>query len=158
MSSLKEFLAQKARQVNQVERRKRRDEWISAVDHLRNQLKEWLRQADTEGVLDVEEFEYDRHEESIGPYVVKGLEIRSDNAEIVVIPVGYGVMRPDLGIDAAIPVEGRVDITNKTDKVILYRTLTENGEEWLFKKGARGTPTRKLDQAAFEEIIQEQLS
>lgn len=157
MATLREFLIAKAHKPNQIERRKRRDDWVAAVKRLMAQLQDWLREADAEGYLDITKIPIEKHEESIGTYVVHGLEIRSDEAVVRVLPVGYGVLRP--GFDEGMRVEGRVDITNGTEKFILYRLLGGRNEQWIIGRGDLEHPKMpKLNQTRFEDAMQELLS
>src|SRR5436190_1422248 len=118
-----EFLEKKrAQQSHSKERRERRDEWVTAVGRLIEQLRSWLTESDPAGVLDVVPIEIERTEQALGIYTVPGLKISLGEAAVQVVPVGrnvVGIVGPqgDVGIRA----EGRVDITDGVRRFILYR-------------------------------------
>ena len=111
--NLKEFLSEKARQPNQLERRRLRDEWVAAVHRLMSQLQDWLRQADPEHVLDIGIIPVVKREQNIGTYEVPSLDVRDDETVIRVLPVGRNVLhaRSQNG-NETINAQGRVDITD----------------------------------------------
>src|SRR4051794_22353682 len=68
--------------------RARREEWVEAVRRLMKQLEGWLREADRDGVLDIQEEEHDLREESLGRYTAPGLRVRLGAREVSIRPVG----------------------------------------------------------------------
>ena len=157
MSTLRELLKEKAHESNQRERREKRDEWVAAVKRLIGQFREWLREADPEQVLDVMTLDIEKLEQGLGTYHVPGLEISLDDTTVRVLPVGRNVVgfvgpRGDAGIRAV----GRIDITDGSQKYILYRT-TEGGEDRWYALDGRFEATL-LDQHRFEAIMRDLLS
>lgn len=51
--SLREFLKAKADEYGVRDRHRLRDEWLASLNQLLDQLQEWLREADPEGLLDI---------------------------------------------------------------------------------------------------------
>jgi hypothetical protein len=155
--TLHEFLLKNAPR-DEIRRRQCRQEWVAAVDQLLAQLRAWLSEADTAGLLDLEPLEFEKREQGLGAYHVKGLAINFGERTVKVVPVGRTVLA-HLGPYAEAGhhnAEGRVDITNGAYKYFLYRKLTEAGEQWLVQ-GER-SDIRPLDREQFEAILQDLLS
>jgi hypothetical protein len=157
--TLREFLLQNAPRAEQEKRRRQwREEWIVAVDHLLAQLRAWLIEAGTADLLDLEPLSFEKREQWLGAYSIKGLAIHYGESTVKVVPVGRTVLahlgpHAEPGHENA---EGRVDITNGTSKYILYRNLTHAGEQWLVQ-GDR-SELRSLDRQQFEAILTDLLS
>ena len=67
---------------------RKRDEWVSAVDRLNQQIRSWLTQADPDHeVLDVRELPYQLRDEGIGSYEARGLLISLGRRQIRVEPI-----------------------------------------------------------------------
>jgi hypothetical protein len=156
--TFQEFLKDKARGMNAEEVRKRREEWLAAVDRLMAQLCAWLKEADPEGLLTVVPFAVEKREEGLGFYQAPGLSIRMGADEVQVVPVarnviGYVGPREEGGVRG----EGRVDITDGSGKYYLYRTL-KDGERWYVLNEQRYGQPALLDKARFEAVLQVLLS
>jgi len=154
--SFREFLKEKAKEKDHVERRQRREEWVAAISRLIAQFLTWLQEADPEGVLEIFPVDLEKAEQGLGPYQVPGLTIRLSEAVVQVIPVarnvvGYVGTRGDHGVKA----EGRIDMTDGARKYILYRTLAD-GEHW-YVLDERYQPT-PLDRERFVAVLQDLLS
>jgi len=155
--TLREFLLKNAPR-DEIRRRQCREEWIAAVDRLLQQLRDWLTDAATEELLDLEPLEFSKREQGLGSYHIKGLAINFGERTVKVVPVGRMVLAhlgpyAEAGHENA---EGRVDITNGTYKYSLYRKLTNAGEEWLVQD--ERSDIRPLDRERFEAILQDLLS
>ena len=155
--TLREFLSQNA-SFNETNRRKGRDEWIAAVDRLLAQLRAWLTETGAAELLDLEPLEFEKREQGLGAYHIKGLALHFGERTVKVVPVGRTVLAhlgpfANAGHENA---EGRVDITNGADKYFLYRKLTNAGEQWLVQHERTGI--RPLDRELFEIILQDLLS
>ena len=155
--TLREFLSQNA-SFNETNRRKGRDEWIAAVDRLLAQLRAWLTETGAAELLDLEPLEFEKREQGLGAYHIKGLALHFGERTVKVVPVGRMVLAhlgpfANAGHENA---EGRVDITNGADKYFLYRKLTNAGEQWLVQHERTGI--RPLDRELFEIILQDLLS
>jgi hypothetical protein len=96
----------------EIRRRQCREEWITAVNRLLAQLRAWLMDAGTAELLDLEPLEFEKREQGLGAYHIKGLAINFGERTVKVTPVGRMVLahlRPyaEAGHENA---EGRVDI------------------------------------------------
>jgi hypothetical protein len=155
--TLLEFLRKNAPR-DEVMWRKAREEWIAAIDRLITQLRAWLSEAGTTELLDLEPLEFEKREQGLGTYHVKGLAIHFGGRTVKVVPVGRMVLAhlgkyAEPGHEGA---EGRVDITNGMYKYLLYRKLTNAGEQWFVQDERSGI--RPLDREQFEAILQDLLS
>ena len=156
--TLREFLLQNAPR-DEIRRRQCREEWIAAIDRLLAQLRAWLTDAGTAELLDLEPLEFEKREQGLGAYRIKGLAIHFGERTVKVVPVGRTVLAhlgkyAEPGHDNA---EGRVDVTNGAYKYFLYRKRNDAGEEqWLVQDERSGI--RPLDRAQFEAVLQDLLS
>lgn len=103
-----------------------------AVHRLLAQLRAWLTEADSGEILDLEPLEFEKREQGLGAYRIKGLAIHFGERTVKIVPVGRMVLAPlgpfaEAGHENA---EGRVDITNGAYKYFLYRKITNTGEQW----------------------------
>jgi hypothetical protein len=157
--TLREFLLKNAPQAEQEKRRRQwRDEWIAAVDRLLAQLRAWLTDADTAKLLDLEPLDFEKREQHLGTYHIRGLAIHFGESTVKVVPVGRAVLAhlgpyAEPGFENA---EGRVDITNGAYKYFLYCKLTNAGEQWLVQD--ERSEIRPLDREQFEAILTDLLS
>jgi hypothetical protein len=158
--TLHEFLLKNAPRAEQERRRRQwRQDWVAAVDTLLVQMRTWLADADTPKLLDLEPLQFEKREQGLGTYRIQGLAIHFGESTVKVIPVGRTVLAhlgpfAEPGHEKA---EGRVDITNGTNKYYLYRKLTETTEQWLVQDEGR-SDLRPLDREHFEGILQDLLS
>lgn len=156
--TLREFL-QKNAPRDEMRRRHGRQEWIAAIDRLLAQMRAWLTEANTTELLDLEVLEFEKREQGLGAYRIKGLAIHFGERTVKVVPVGRDVLAhlgsyAEPGHENA---EGRVDITNGAYKFFLYRKLNDACEEqWLVQDERSGI--RPLDREQFEAILQDLLS
>jgi hypothetical protein len=157
--TLREFLQQNVPRTEQEKRRREwRAEWVAAVDRLLTQLRAWLAEAGTTEFLDLEPLEFEKREQGLGAYHIQGLAIHFGESTVKVVPVGRTVLAhlgpyAEPGHEKA---EGRVDVTNGTDKYYLYRKLTDAGEQWLVQHDR--SDMQPLDRERFEAILQDLLS
>jgi hypothetical protein len=159
LMTLREFLQKNAPRAEQERfRRKLRDEWIAAVDHLLTQLRGWVADAVSAGLLDLEPLEFEKREQGLGAYHIQGLAINFGESTVKVVPVGRRVLAhlgpyAEAGHENA---EGRVDITNGASKYFLFRKLTDTDQQWLIQD--ERSQIRPLDRERFEAILQDLLS
>jgi hypothetical protein len=155
--TLREFLLQNAPR-DEIGRRRTRDEWVAAVDRLLAQIRAWLVESDSLDLLDLEPIEFERREQHLGAYQIRGLVIHFGERIVKVLPVGRYVLA-DLGPYAEPGrkrAEGRVDISNDIYRYLLFRKITDAGDQW-FVQDERAA-IRPLDRAQFEIILKELLS
>jgi hypothetical protein len=156
--TLREFLLKNAPQ-EEIRRRRWRDDWIAYVDRLLNKLRGWLTEANAADLLDLETLEFERREQHLGAYRIKGLAIHFGERTVKVVPVGR-TLAPHLGPFAEPgheKAEGRVDITNGAYKYYLYLKLNDAcQEQWLVQDERSGI--RPLEREQFEAILKDLLS
>jgi hypothetical protein len=156
--TLREFLLQNAPR-DEILRRRWREDWIAYVDRLLGQLRDWLTEADAADLLDLETLEFEKREQGLGSYRIKGLAIHFGERTVKVVPVGRTVAAhlgpyAEPGHEKA---EGRVDISNGAYKYYLYLKLNDAREEqWLIQD--ERSALRPLDREQFEAILQVLLS
>ena len=157
--TLREFLLKNAPSVQQEQRRRQwREEWVAAVGRLLAQLRAWLTDLGTAEFLDLEPLDFEKREQGLGAYNVPGLAIHFGANTVKVVPVGRDVLA-HLGPHAEVgheKAEGRVDVTNGTDKYILLRKLTQAGEQWLVQDERANL--QPLDRERFEAVLTDLLS
>ncbi|MGH7170702.1 MAG: hypothetical protein ACRELG_10525, partial [Gemmataceae bacterium] len=128
-------------------------------DRLLKKLREWLTEANAADLLDLEPLEFEKREQGLGAYRIKGLAIHFGERIVKVVPVGRHVLA-HLGPFAQPgheKAEGRVDISNGAYKYFLYRKRNDAGEEqWLVQD--ERSAIRPLDREQFEAILQDLLS
>jgi hypothetical protein len=135
------------------ERVRIRDEWVAAVGRLIDQMEQWVRQADSEHVLEVKRIEVEIKEWRIGIYKAPALVIELGAIRVQVLPIARYTLGPWLdGADTTARALGRVDITDGTTKYSLYRYANEGGEWWMMIDDENHQP-RNLDQKGFEEAL-----
>jgi hypothetical protein len=156
MSTLQEFLKQRADHLraSSPERVRIQNEWIEAVDKLLKQIKQWLKDADLESILQVFEESVDRRESGVGVYTVHSLRIRLESQEVQVVPIARNVVGPVLTYDAIHTEKsfGRVDMTNNATKFLLFRTQREPEDQWVIVNDENYLALR-LDRNSFDQAM-----
>lgn len=135
MSILRDFLDQRARGLSseQAELERKRDEWISAIDRLRQQVRCWIEQADTGRILRVEDEVRKHREPGLGFYECTGLSIELGRRKVELAPVsrfssGAGNRPSFIGVS---PAFGRVDLTNGLVDYQIFRVEKEPVDRWM---------------------------
>jgi hypothetical protein len=164
-TTFQEFLRQKAAASDWKERSLNRDLWLGALNQLFNQVREWLREADPDGVLEIVPYQVQRMEERLGIYDAPALKIRLGTESVDVRPVGRFSIGPIFsrtpkdslsprGTDQ--PPKGRVDITDGDRRYMLLRAGGEGPDRWfVMDNDLQETP---FDRARLEAILQDLLS
>jgi len=156
--SFRDFLKAKADELGVRDRHRRRGEWLGAIHRLLDRIRDWLRESDPEGVLDIEPYEVSRTEQDLGTYDAPALKIRLGAGEVDVRPIGRGV--PFMAIRGAsgdaTEFSGRVDITDGYRKYNLYREINQGKDLWQISD-ERNRFTY-LNAESFERILQDLLS
>jgi hypothetical protein len=157
MATFQDFLQRKASEHHHAERREKREEWISAVRRLLDDIRSWLAESDPDRLLDVISYDVERWEPGLGSYTIQALTIGVGDTAVKVVPVG----RDAVGLvsaqgDAGARAEGRVDITDGVRKYILYRTFRDGQQQWhVLNADFHPVP---LTRAALENVLQDLLS
>src|SRR5271170_4929071 len=87
-TSFQEFLRQKIEGSDWKDRSQRRCEWLNALNRLLDQIRESLREADPEGLLETVPYEVQRVEERLGVYDSPALKMRIGTDSVDVVPMG----------------------------------------------------------------------
>lgn len=129
------------------------DEWQTAVGRLFAQLREWLKESDPDGVIDIEESSQEITEPGLGRYRVPRLDLRALGKWIGIIPKARrtgGIAYPP---QKSTPerTAGRVDITDELRRYVLYRLQKDGRDVWLIDDLESGP--KPLDHAAFERAL-----
>jgi hypothetical protein len=147
-------------------------EWQSAVERLFSQIREWLKDADPDEVIEIEKGEQDVREPGLGRYRVPRLNLRVLGKWIGIIPKArrtVGMAKPPQK-SAPEQAEGRVDITDELRRYVLYRFRDGDKDVWMIDGLAQGndasensltgqvqyfprSETRPFDQEAFEKAL-----
>jgi hypothetical protein len=145
---------QEEKQRSQVEENKQLiEEWRSALQSLYNDIRKWLRESDSSGVIKVDEKESDITEEGIGHYKAPRLNLHIFGRWIGIIPKArktIGTARPPQR-GAPIRALGRVDLTDETRRYVLYRTRENGHDVWLIDD--LRNEQRLLNKEIFEEAL-----
>jgi hypothetical protein len=157
MKTLEEFLHERA----EIERGRAdektavQQEWIGAVRRLLDQMTAWLREADQDHLLEIEETSHTLREFHAGVYTAPGLVIRLDARQVQAIPTASRAVGPYLE-NGEIRVRtgfGQVNLTDGGRKFRLYRSHREPADEWVVMENDR-REVKRLDRQAFEEVMQ----
>lgn len=154
-ATLTEFLREQAekRKGKMAERQGVLDEWVEALNRLYDTVREWLREADPDGVLAVKTAEWKVTEEELGTYAAPRIDIHGLGRWVGFVPKARHTVGTATPPQASAPVRatGRVDITNELRRYILYRVPTDAGDEWVIDD--LRSPARPFDRAAFEAAL-----
>ena len=154
-SVLTDFLKSEASAVRQdAERRKAAKlDWQRAAQDLVTQMIEWLKQADPDGLLRVEQTSHTFEDYDLGRYVIKGLSVTLDRATARLVPSHLDVVGEILvpGESMRRRLEGRMVFDNGTDRIALYRVKDGERDIWLWwGSGGVGKP---FDRESFEATV-----
>jgi hypothetical protein len=166
-TSFQEFLRQKVEGSDWKDRSRIRGEWLCALNRLLDRIRDWLRESDPEGVLELITYEVERVEERLGVYDAPALQIRLNTDSADVLPMGRFAMRP-LSLQSlllqnmpSIPVnqeghEGRVDITDGERRYVLLRSIVDGQDRWYaLRRMDQAVP---FDRTCLEAILKDLLS
>jgi hypothetical protein len=106
-TSFQEFLRQKVEGSDWRDRKRLRDEWLGALNRLLDQIRDWLRESDPKGVLELITYEVERVEGRLGVYDAPALKIRLNTDAAEVLPMGRFAIKVASGAYGATPVRPR---------------------------------------------------
>jgi hypothetical protein len=166
-TKFQEFLRKKTEGSAWKERKERRVEWLGALNRLLGQIRDFLREADPDGLIEIVDYKVERVEERLGVYDAPALKFRLNTASADVIPVGLNSRKPLL-LENLLGVPGnalrwgdlaggRVDVTDGERKHILFRSI-ENGQDQWYVMMADQTGLTLFNRQALEGILQDLLS
>jgi hypothetical protein len=169
-TAFREFLHQKAQ--NYEAGKATIDEWRAAIGNLFGQLREWLKEADPEGVIEIKEGQELVREPSLGGYRVPRLDLNVFGKWIGIIPKARRTVGTAIPPQKSTPerAEGRVDITDELRRYVLYRFREGDRDLWMIDGLGQGydatektwpgevryvpmLETRPLDQESFERAL-----
>lgn len=163
--TFQDLLRQKAEGSALRDRNRSRSEWLIALNGLFDQIRDWLREADPDGLLEIVPYEVERVEKRLGIYDAPVLKIRLDTDAAEILPVGryaIGPLAPQIlkGLSGAEgtggPAAGRVDITNGERKHLIMRCI-ENGQDRWYAVNEQAQVTL-FDRSRLEAILLDLLS
>lgn len=133
--------------------RARRQEWVSSLERLMAQLRQWLEEADKDGELAISTRQHTLREEALGEYDAPGLVVRLGTTTVEVQPWGRATVgrlgpRGDTGPETA----GAVKVGDVWAAYHLERGFVEGEERWVI----RNRETHKaepLTREAFEAAM-----
>jgi hypothetical protein len=150
--TLKEFLKQESDKWNAqaAQREAQRREWVESVTRLLDQIRQWLQEADTGGVLRQSAGTTTLREQRLGEYDAPTLTIGLGSHQVRVVPVA----RITVGTfgDPSYRSQGLVEITDGAYKYLLYRFADGGGERWLLVDDTDYS-TAPFDKAHFEAAL-----
>jgi hypothetical protein len=129
------------------------DEWRSSVERLFATLRDWLKESDPHGVIEVEESQHEVTEPGLGRYRIPRLNLRAFGKWIGIIPKArktVGSAKPPQN-SAPKRATGRVDITDELRRYVLYR-FHENGRDVWMIDDLENEP-QPLDRLGFERAL-----
>jgi len=125
-------------------------EWLQAVGSLMKTLRGWLKDAEKEKLLEVQEFQEGIQEQRIGSYYVPALKI--------ITPAGV-VVRLAPKARFVVGAYGRVDLDCPPKRASLIRKALPADWQWAQLTGKRaGWTFVALNEESFWETLQELLS
>ncbi len=159
--SLKEYLASEAEklQSEQSDAMRKRDEWVESVGRLLAQIRNWLDEADSRRILIYKSGQMTLREAGIGTYDVPLLIIELGAREVSIKPIARFVAGPlsSTGAMHILRSYGRVDMGNRLEKYMIFRTDKELDGPWIIieEDGYRSQPFNKETfESAFQRLLE----
>lgn len=139
---LRDQAAQKI-QTEGIDWATKQDEWLESLRKLMAQMKAWLSDAKSDGLLSIEDVTCDLSEDHLGTYSAPGL--------VITAPSGRKV---DVAPHALVVIgaQGRVDLLSGPNRAMLIRS-SDTGEWLLATREAGAISTQPLTDETFSEIL-----
>jgi hypothetical protein len=157
VKTLKEFLSDRAEiERGRADAKKAlQTEWIWSVRRLVQQVRDWLSDADQEGLLTIKEDYQEIRESELGVYTVPRLLIQLQAQEVSFVPISRMVVGPNLsnGMVHIARAYGRVDLKSGDRKYLLFRSQKEPTDSWVIVED-EGFTVKRFDRDSFEEAMQ----
>jgi hypothetical protein len=149
---LTEYAAKNRDRVEQT--RSLRQGWVEDVTRLVAQLRQWLQEADKEGVLRIEERQEEVSEEALGRYVLPGLRVLVGARQFFIRPMRrMTTARVEMAEDKLEKTEGGIDLTDGgLDHYPIYRLADVSGQRWVIVP-REGFPPVPLTRETFEKAV-----
>ena len=136
-TAFKEFLQQQAKKYQaEVDAGKATvDEWRTAIDGLFNQIRQWIKDSNSDGIIEIAEGQEEIREPGLGRYSVPRLDLKAFGRWIGIIPKARKTVGTATPPQKSVPerAEGRVDITNELRRYVLYRFRDNGSDSWLIQ-------------------------
>lgn len=123
-----------------------RDEWLQAVDHLLEQVREWMKPAIEQGLLEVYVQDLPLNEEELGEYDTHVLQLRTPDGKLVSV-----VPKQRMVIGAI----GRVDVQSWGKRWVLLR---KKPGKWAILISHQPRNEEPLNEESFARILREALA
>ena len=154
-SVLTDFLKTEASAVREESARLKaaKLDWQRAAQDVVHQMIDWLKQADAEGVLRVEQTSHTFEDYDLGRHVVKGLSVTLGRATVRVVPSHLEVVGEIQLPGESKPrrIDGRMVFDTGSDRIPLYRVKDGDRDVWVWwSQGGIGKP---FDRESFEATI-----
>lgn len=158
-ASLKDFLREQAARNRDRHVTKKQEvvhEWTEAIKRFYDTIRSWLKVADPDEVIEIVESRWDCYEEGMGSYSANRLNLFAPSLSRAAWfePVSrHTVGKLDFP-PSPIPQRssGRVDFTDGTSRVVLYRYVSPSGDQW-FAADDRSGALRPFSQEEFESTL-----
>lgn len=143
MADLAEFFRKKKEVVAQLEGRKEKilEEWLEALGKLYDQLEQWLRPAQAEG-LKIRRYQKEISEYELGTYQAPALEICFGLSKVRIEPVARFIVGG----------AGRVDIDSSRG---IFKLIRDSGTQGWFIVRKTLANAEPLSESSFEALIKE---
>ena len=156
MKPFAEFLKEQASKdpQNKVERKKR--EWLSSVERLIAQARQWLDESDreTKVLRIVVDENHSVEEQEFGKYNIPCLQIWLGKKVVELRPIARNVAGGIGQGGLHIPAQGQVDITDRKRKIVIYRIKKEHDQDrWTILDPDQDIVS-ELDRTTFEAAVQ----
>jgi hypothetical protein len=165
MSVLSRFLKEEGERLRAglPEREAKLTEWKDSVRNLMAQLAGWVREADPQGLIEIDDTQSQRlMETELGLYYATRLELRFVAHQIWVIPKARNVVAfiPSATGDGERRADGVVIVTDyppNGDQIPaavynLYRVAESGGDRWFIRYATSGK-VEPLDRDRFETVL-----
>lgn len=148
MSKLADFLRQQkeTEKGKEINLEKVKAQWLSTLTDLLGKIKEWVSEAEREGLIQVVDQPKDLSEELLGSYRAPSLALRTDRSTVKIEPVGRYI----------IGAQGRVDMRSARGSYMLIHLSPEKG--WMCVKEKKQREYLPLTESLFAELLKELLS
>lgn len=165
MSALSQFLKKEGERlrVEAPVREAKQQDWDRAVTNLLRQLEGWVKEADSEGIIQIEvkKWPFPISEEGLGEYRLPYLRLRLDTRTVTISgkarnvvdrirPPGSAHSRQADGL--AVISDNVVKGQSGTANYYLYRLAEPDGDHWYIRH-ALEEEVKPLDRERFEAIL-----
>jgi hypothetical protein len=129
------------------------NEWRGAVERLFRQMRAWLADSDPDGIIQIEQKDWEVTEPSLGEYRIPRLDLRALGKWIGIVPKARNTVVAARPPQKSVPerATGRVDITDEVRRYVLYR-LPDADQDTCYIDDLRSDP-KPLDQQTFEAAL-----